>query len=119
MGADMVSAGLVLVDGVEVDWEPARARVAELQEDDVDDWFDDVEQMRVGLLADITALEKARAGEGREARELDSFQLGPYRLYLTGGLSWGDSPTELFDVICRLDAYGLAGLAGFGITVPA
>ncbi len=115
----MVTAGLVLEDGVEVDWGPARARVAELQEDDVqgDDWFDDVEQLRVGLLADIEAMERALTCG---SRELDWFQLGPYRLYLTGGLSWGDSPTELFDVICRLDAYGLAGLAGFGIAeVPS
>ena len=29
--------------------------------------------------------------------EIADFRVGEYRLYLTGGLSWGDAPTDAFE----------------------
>ena len=46
-------------------------------------------------------------------RDMTTFYVGEYLVLLTGGLSWGDSPTELSDIIWSFErlpfikAYGL------------
>lgn len=122
MGADMVTAVLVLHEDIVPDWEAARRAVAEIVDRVGDgttdeqllmlgDWFDSAEELRNGLLADVDVMAAAYDGN---RRDVDWLEFREHRLYVTGGMSSGDSPTDVFGVIVRLDSYGIADAAGFG-----
>ena len=46
-------------------------------------------------------------------RDLTRITVGPYFAYVTGGMSWGDEPTDLYGSINRLTAYGITKACGF------
>lgn len=48
-----------------------------------------------------------------DSRELGAFRFKGNMIYLTGGMSWGDPPTELFDTINNLWQAGILEDAGF------
>jgi hypothetical protein len=59
------------------------------------------------------ALENARtAVEGRD-RECAQLRFGPWTLFVTGGMSTGDAPTDLYDHFALLDLSGVAQNIGF------
>jgi hypothetical protein len=69
-----------------------------------------LEQIRAVLRTDLRELREAIAG----CREVAEMIVRGARLYLTGGMSWGDGPTEVWDVIARLRAVrGVLAAAGF------
>lgn len=41
--------------------------------------------------------------EAIDSRDVTLFSLGNSRMILTGGMSWGDAPTDSYDVICRFN----------------
>jgi hypothetical protein len=47
------------------------------------------------------------------SRELSTIEVPGWRIYLTGGQSWGDPPTELFEDFLDFDEAGLSAAAGF------
>jgi hypothetical protein len=61
-------------------------------------------------------------GDGQEGmhRDLSFLHLLDRRMLVTGGPSWGDAPTELFDVLAELVDAGpvTTALAGNGKPVP-
>lgn len=69
-----------------------------------------VDQARDGLLDDLGSL---RLGVGGDDQTMSWVTFRGVRFYITGGMSMGDSPTDLFDAISRLDACGALDAAGF------
>lgn len=61
------------------------------------------------LLDNLETLEQAWSGHHREAAFME---VCGRRLIVTGGLSWGDSPTDLMDVIDNLLESGVAKACG-------
>jgi hypothetical protein len=120
MGADLLITALMLDERREPDFEAAERAISALQGADVTDpdWFDGhdpedpegLEQIRAVLRADLQELREAIAG----CREMAEMIVRGARLHLTGGMSWGDGPTEVWDVIARLRAVrGVLAAAGF------
>lgn len=120
MGADLLITALMLDERREPDFEAAERAISALQGPDVTDpdWFDGhdpdesegLEQIRAVLRTDLRELREAIAG----CREVAEMIVRGARLYLTGGMSWGDGPTEVWDVIARLRAVrGVLAAAGF------
>jgi len=72
----------------------------------------DPEQMRARLRKVATAVRSAIEGG---SRELDVLTVPGWRIYVTGGASWGDAPTDLFEHFRDLSITGLAEAAGFHI----
>lgn len=48
-----------------------------------------------------------------QRRDLTCITVGPYYVYLTGGMTWGDDPTDLYSSFSRLTAYGITKACGF------
>lgn len=47
-------------------------------------------------------------------RDADSFEEGNLRFFVTGGMSWGDSPTDLYNNLCNISEQdGLLDSMGF------
>jgi hypothetical protein len=67
---------------------------------------DDAEQQ--ALISRIRgALHEALNEVLGERRDVSAIEFGGRTYWLTGGLSWGDSPTEAFDAIAALDSIKL------------
>lgn len=110
MGADMLITALVIEQGSRPDFEAARAAIDALSPAQVefpDEFWDHDVETDEGLdairheLRDSLAEVKAAL---KWSRELTSLELRGATVYLTGGLSNGDAPTELFEAITRLYA---------------
>ena len=69
-----------------------------------------IDDVRLALTADVDEFENAWNGKDREAAGLE---IGPYYSMLTGGMSWGDSPSELYECMNRLEAGGVLQAGGF------
>lgn len=119
MGADMLIAALVLPVGRRPDFAAAHRDVDTVAAADVavrGEFHDldlDTEQGLQALRADLhrrlDELEQALDG-----REFNWITVRGANVYVTGGLSWGDSPTQAFKVVNRLRAVGgVLATAGF------
>jgi hypothetical protein len=91
MGADMLIIGYAIQRGREPDWDKARKAAAEIDYDQ--ESFVDSGTTLEEVREKIDILE---ASLTRGNRELGILDLADLRLYVTGGMSWGDSPTELW-----------------------
>jgi hypothetical protein len=120
MSADLLLAALVIDERLEPDFGVARLAVAGLRAADVAeaDFFEDcdpddpagMQLIRAQLRRDLGQLEAAI----KSGADLSYFVVRGAGVYVTGGLSFGDAPTPLFDVIWRLRAVrGVLSAAGF------
>jgi hypothetical protein len=48
-----------------------------------------------------------------QRRDLTRITVGPYYAYITGGMTWGADPTDLYGSINRLTTYGITKACGF------
>ena len=114
MGADMTIATLAVQEGTELDWYAAELMVEDMSEDDLEqiaDFFDlEQEQVRTRLRQAVEAVHGAIEGCHRECTLLS---ICDWTVYLTGGLSTGDAPTDLFDAFWLVTESGLADAIGF------
>lgn len=100
----------------EPDWDRAEKWVAALTADELNelavghDWEAEGAKEQRAQLAQILA-DFRKEIEG--SREVAVIQFLGHKLYLTGGLSWGESPTDAWDVFERAVAAGVARQAGF------
>jgi len=53
------------------------------------------------------------AGINSHRRDVSWIDVGPYTIYLTGGMSWGDPPTDATEIFDRLTAAGVLDAMGF------
>jgi hypothetical protein len=122
MSADLLLAALVVDEERQLDFDAADRAIAALQGLDVTepDFFvghdpdrpEGLEQIRAALRSDLRELRDAI--EGRRYLEIAEMNVRGARLYITGGLSYGDGPTEIWDAIARLRAVrGVLAAAGF------
>ena len=82
-------------DGTDMDWLRDRAGL---------DQDDEEEVSNAALLAAVLdAIHRVRDSHG--SREVSYLSLSgmDYAVMITGGMSWGDSPTEAFDSFCLLE----------------
>jgi hypothetical protein len=112
MGQDLLLEGFVVPEGG-FDIEGAVALVGELTPEDLESYIAETEQGETAPLGGPTADEQVaqaryRAVAALRLLEKDHRMAGLYcfaaqgidvRVWLTGGGSWGDSPTEEFDQI--------------------
>jgi len=92
MGADMLIQELSWDKTRKLDWEAGRSCLDSLTEDD----FDGTGLDKKDYLPKLQALEVAAKDTHREAVIL---QYGHLKVLLTGGISWGDSPSDLYNDI--------------------
>lgn len=119
MGADLLIANLWSAPDPTFDWEAGRQALAELTDAEVlilldyAPWVDEggdeaaaAAACRARLDDQLTLLAGELAGDGGGAfrRYLTWFDTPDrrWRCWLTGGMSWGDSPSDLFDAISEL-----------------
>jgi hypothetical protein len=123
MGADMLVTALVIDRGRQPDFAAARLAIDSIRASDIeipDEFWDEDPDSDVGLEAiryqlrdSLTELEAAL----QQSRELTWFELRGASVYLTGGLSNGDAPTQLFDTFTRLYAVpAVLVAAGFEVS---
>ena len=73
---------------------------------------DQVHALRVYLHGQVKEFKEI--WEGNDVpRDVVTCVLGPYELLITGGMSWGDSPGETYQLIDSLVMSGLLDVAGF------
>jgi hypothetical protein len=117
MGADMFAAYIASLPNANLDWDAGTAALNTVADPAEFDWEpddleellgadDDVRDQPSFDTSDLTTLKAyglrvltklKRALEGRGTTELT---IGGYCIYLTGGLSWGDEPSDEYGVIC-------------------
>jgi len=119
MSADLLIAALVVDEARELDYQAADCAISALDATDVleSDPFDEdpheheaLERIRAALRADLRELREAIEG----CLEIAELNVRGATLYITGGMSWGDGPTEVWDAIARLRSVrGVLTAAGF------
>lgn len=133
MGADLLVAWVWTTDPEAIDFEKARALAREElgsveMPDEVwppgvlERWDPNEDLVYEGsdfgaddllnrVIEDIDEIEKLWGGE--EYRDTIRAGMGPVEFLMSGGMSWGDSPTETFDVLNRFANTPAAKAAGF------
>lgn len=120
MSADLLLTALVIDERYAIDLEAALRAVEDLESTDVEegDFFDlldpdeprDMQEIRAQLRADLRQLNEAIVNW----IEIAEFTVRGATVYVSGGMSHGDAPTEIYNVIARLRAVrGVLGAAGF------
>lgn len=125
MGGDLVLATWWTTKET-IDWPKAEAAIAALVIDDIESenfdgghehefqWDDDeaflAEVVRPKLLADLNEIRSY--WEGHTDRVTDVFRFGPVRVLISGGITYGDDPSEMFTVMTRVPDK-VAEAAGF------
>lgn len=127
MGNDLMLATLAIPSGKEPDWEAARRGIARLSgermEEILYEWGgeapSDVEgELDLGaarkmILSLVDEVEEACKAEHRHLY-CSEYVVPGWKVWITGGDSWGDSPSEEFDLfLAFLNATELAEAAGF------
>lgn len=125
MGADLCLTSLPIEEGKTPDWDAARQTLDAMSDEallELSDVLRSVEHgERTDEAADIrtalaTAIERVEAVIGGEwSRELAEIRVTGWTIYATGGMSYGDGPSDLFDYFEDLWASGLASAAGFAV----
>lgn len=120
MGADLLLTWVGLEEGREPDFEAARTRINELTDSELETaarehfaWDENsgIADVATSMHAEVNKLEKLWIGGSREVARL---KVRGADLLFTGGMSWGDGPTDAFEVIEKVMAIpGALEAAGF------
>ncbi len=120
MGADFLVAALAIESGRQPDFEAARRAIESLARDQIeipDEFWENDPDTDKGLAAVRSQLRDALndlKAALQQSRELGWLEIRGATVYLTGGLSTGDAPTELFETFARLLAVPVVlAAAGF------
>lgn len=133
MGADLCLAWLIHDKDITPNWDAGRAKLQELAEielkTDPNGCYDEDTSLEDVYMTDggpeITyaeALESIDYIENAEGkRDFSSVTLGHFTMLISGGMSWGDDPTDSFehlDRIGRLPAEVLTEMGFYAESVP-
>lgn len=125
MGADLLVAHLPYRADTDLDFAAARAWIEDnvglvhersTGEDPADVPNDETAGTRDEYLRMIGHVEQAASFEARDATILSVFE---YRVLLSGGMSWGDSPTDAFNAIFDLWQHAPEALRAAGFLLDA
>lgn len=136
MGADMIAATIWLAQGTEPDWEKAETTLAGFtcpaggfpEDHDLSDTI--VEDMILGEYEDKEAstdkqrkeivdgilkgaYQVVKDGVEGKRRDMTFSVFAGWVVYISGGLSWGDAPTDAEEAIRNLSGTGILEAAGF------
>ena len=127
MGADFIGALVWLPKDEKPDWEVGRQTIQKLAstpmpnwpDEFVEFWADGPDQDPNGpaamLKQDLECLQDHWDNGGRESAMV---QILGVNMLLTGGMSWGDAPTDLMDCIDRLREADVLQACGFNRDLP-
>lgn len=122
MGADLLLHHVWIARGQTPDWMAAKAVLEALTDDQINAfeesayvYADDQPGYRERLIADLDEIHDAWDHDRRTAYKCP---LGPIDVLITGGISWGDSPDEFFDVVGRFLETPAVEAAGFFVWPP-
>lgn len=126
MGATLLLTYAVIDESGIPDWRAGRRHIASLQEDALAAWRDEVDdeefgderaperlamdRVRRSLLADLEAF---RDGVEGHRRDMDWLAVRGARVWVTGGMSYGDEPSDLSAPLKRLCSAGVLVAVGF------
>ena len=120
MGADFVSWAVHIESGRDPDWNAGAQKIEELSRTATGKWPQEYQEnqgcdedpvVEAGRLReDLAEFKSAWEDERRDAGRI---RIGNRDALITGGMSWGDSPTILFDSISRLHDSGVLDACGF------
>jgi hypothetical protein len=114
MGADMIMyTASYPSEGFEPDWDKGEEVIKELSKDQgfLDEYCYDSEEEGYELfMSKFTEFQDAYNGKRRdEARE----NVGAITIMMSGGMSWGESPSDLGDIMGDLERYDILDACGF------
>ena len=124
MGADLILTWLQIDKDKQPDFKAGMDRISELATKNLSEWPKEYVDQRLldapdGFDKDkeIEALKlslRAIEGAWREVyRDMAVIDVCHKKLLITGGMSWGDSPTESYDDIDRMLTSGVSKACGF------
>lgn len=110
MGADMISISLIAEEGATLRWDYVEEAIAELDDDQLGEVSLDLAYAGYDAEVAEEVKDEARAAfqelaeiiRDEQTRDVNSWTFRGATLWVTGGLSWGDSPTESYDVFERV-----------------
>lgn len=101
MGADLLLSWLACDKDRKLNWKAGHAVIDALEDDDLNTEGGDYS--KESLHEDLKSLEEAAAGKYRDASVIP---IGRLNVLMTGGMSYGDSPGDTFEVIGHLAEFG-------------
>jgi hypothetical protein len=120
MGAEMILSVLWVSKKKKPDFKKGEALIQKLAMTPAEEWPEEFTErfngdIMIGPMVDqlgrsLKEVEQAWSGRHREATFME---MCGRRILVTGGLSWGDSPTELMRDIDNLLSSGVAKACGF------
>lgn len=126
MGADLLLTFAVIDEARSPVWSAAERRIAAVSEKELEAWLGEVgegeyadehepdrlamDRVRRSLQEDLAAF---RDGVEGNRRDMDWLAVRGARVWVTGGMSWGDEPSDLSAPLKRLHAAGVLAAAGF------
>ncbi len=118
MGADFLLATLVIDKRRTPDFAAGQAAIERLCCDDVVDadelGGEPIDEQGMAAIRRRVAEALDELECGLVSREVEWIEVRGATVYVTGGMSWGDSPTDLFETITRLRAVkGVLTAVGF------
>jgi len=118
MGADFLISTLTIEEGGQPNWAAGRQQLAAMSDEQLaklaDDVMFDSDLDAGGVRQRIAeAIDQVEQAITEGSREMEIIEVPGWTIYLTGGLSWGYEPTELFAVFGRLWEGGIATAIGF------
>jgi len=122
MGADMLVAALTIPHGAEPKWSRGTKVIERLERTPLRKWPKEyIEGQAVEKFGKEERYAQARKlyedfdllRNIRDDREFACIRIGPLDVYVTGGLSWGDPPTDAFSAVDRLYEAGITKAVGF------
>lgn len=132
MGSDFMVSFLAAGRRKRIDVDAGRSALERLRVTPLEDWpqdfleaqcgdvpedTDEAELMRHSfvqlLMADIQMIEEELSPDGALRRDLWSGDIGNKLVIMSGGMSWGDAPTEAFRTLDRLKQAGISRTMGF------
>lgn len=130
MGADLILLHLWTTRDIysQMDWVAAERAIQDLQLEDCEDLvsgqFYDLEDLTIdndnedAILQEVKNNVRLRVEDlksiikGEMPRDVDVCKMGPVTAVITGGMSWGDDPTDTFTELSSIP-YKVLAAAGF------
>jgi hypothetical protein len=132
MGSDFLVSFIAAGRKKRIDTDAGRSAIERLRTTPLEEWPrefledhcgdvpedpDEAELMRDSfiqvLMADIQMIEEELSADGGLRRDLWSGDIGNKLVIMSGGMSWGDAPTEAFRSLDRLAQAGISRAMGF------
>ena len=115
MGEDFIAQILSMEKGKNPKWEKAKKYIESNKKTITEKWNQDIGDDKEDVVAKrlIDDIDRLKDGWKDGNRECIVFEHKGDKLLITGGLSWGDNPTETFGAISDLDEFGILDVLGF------